>query len=206
MTIYEDYLMLLSPPEAIKHEITRYKKASAKIIGDYPSMNSPAHISIMHLERQKPFMADKNVLLIEQTLAQLPPVLLHWDGFGYFTHLHKKMTIYGNIRSTPAVDAWFSHLKKKLKIKKSITPHITVVRNVPENDFNLLWPHFRHKQLVEPFWINALTVVKRDTFDAYAKWEFFKSFSFKNQAGFIGAENIEAGRIDVADPDQINLF
>ncbi len=206
MPMYEDYLMLLSPPEAIKHEISRYKKASAKIIGNYKSINSPAHISIMHMERQKPFMADKNVELMEQTLAQLPPVLLHWDGFAHFTHLHKKMTIYGNIRSTPASDEWFNQLKKKLKIKKNIAPHITVVRDVPEEKFNMLWPHFRHKKLVEPFWINALTVVKRDTFDAYAQWEFFKSFGFKNKTGFIGANNIEAGRIDVADQDQFNLF
>jgi len=204
--MYEDYLMLLSPPAIIKHEIARYKKASARLIGEYKSMDAPAHISILHMERQKPFMADKNIILMEQSLNQLPPVLLHWDGFGYFTHLHNRMTIYGNIRGTPATDEWFSQLKKKLKIKKHIVPHLTVTRNIPEHDFNTLWPHFRHKKIVKPFWINALTVVKRDTFDAYAKWEFFKAFQFKNHTGFIGADNIPEGRIELVDPGQINLF
>jgi len=206
MKIYEDHLMLLSPPEIIRAEIARYKKASARLIGDYQSMNSPAHISILHKERQKPFMTDRNIELIETELGSLPPVLLHIDGFGNFTHLHSKFTIYANIRPTPAVEDWFGQLKKKLKIKKALTPHITITRNIAEKDFNTLWPHLRHKKLVEPFWINALTVVKRDTFDPYAKWEFFKAFEFKNQQGFIGTENIEAGRIEIAGHDQISLF
>lgn len=206
MTMYEDYLMLLSPPETVKHEVARYKKASAKLIGNYQSMDSPAHISILHLDRQTHSMKEKTNGVMEPSLRQLPPVLLHMDGFGHFPHLHAKMTIYANIRSTPAVDEWFSQLKKKLKIKKTLTPHITIARNIPEKDFKILWPHFKHKQLVEPFWVNALTVVKRDTFDAYAKWEFYKKYEFKNQVGFIGIDNIEAGRINITDQDQMNLF
>ncbi len=206
MRMYEDHLMLLSPPEVIRNEIARYKKASARLIGDYKSMNSPAHISILHKERQKPLMNDKNLDQMEAELRQLPPVLLHIDGFGNFPHLHGKFTIYANIRSTPAVDDWFDALKKKLKVKKALAPHITITRNVPEKDFNTLWPHFRHKKLVEPFWINRLTVTTRDTFDPYAKWAFFKAFEFKNQQGFIGIENIETGRIDVTGHDQISLF
>lgn len=206
MRMYEDHLMLLSPPKIIRAEIARYKKASARLIGDYQGMNSPAHISIQHKERQKPFMTDRNIDLLETELRSLPPVLLHIDGFGNFPHVHGKFTIYANIRSTPAVDDWFGQLKKKLKIKKALTPHITIARNIAEKDFNDLWPHFRHKKLVEPFWINALTIVKRDTFAPYAKWEFFKAFEFKNQQGFIGTENIEAGRIEMVGQDQTSLF
>jgi 2'-5' RNA ligase len=205
MSMYEDYLMLLSPPENVKHEIARYKKASARLIGEYKSMNSPAHISIQHLERQKPFMADKNVELMEQDFAALPPVLLHVDGFGHFPHLHKRMTIYANIRTTPAADEWFKQLKKKLRIKKNLTPHITVVRDVSKKDFDTLWPHFRHKKVVEPFWVNKLTLVKRDTFDAFAKWEHFKNFEFKHQVG-PGHTIDELSLLKAGDPDQIHLF
>ncbi|WP_431198507.1 2'-5' RNA ligase family protein [Mucilaginibacter sp. P25] len=119
MSIYEDYLLLLSPPDTVKHEIARYKKASARLIGSYQSMDSPAHISIQHLERQKPFMADKNLELMEQALNTMPPVLLHMDGFYHFTHLHSRMTIYANIRATPATDEWFNTLKRSCALKKS---------------------------------------------------------------------------------------
>lgn len=205
MTAYQDYLMLLSPPEAVKREMARYKKASAKLIGDYKSMDSPAHISILHLERQKPFMADKNIDLMEKNLNALPPVLLHVDGFRYFTHLHNRMTIYAHIRSTPAVEQWFGLLKKKLNIKKVFVPHITITRNIPGEDFTTLWPHFQHKQLVEPFWIKELKVVKRETFGASPKWEFFKAFEFKNSTLLVSKIN-EPVKQQIEVKNQIDLF
>jgi 2'-5' RNA ligase len=207
--MYEDYLMLLTPPEEIKHEITRYKKASAKLIGNYKSMDSPAHISILHLERQKPFMAETNINQIEKSLNTLPPVLLHIDGFKYFTHLHGRMTIYAHIRITPSVDEWFTSLKKKLKIRKTIIPHITITRDIPGNDFDLLWPNFRHKKLVEPFWANELTMLKRETFAPSPQWTPFKVFEFKsNKCSGNNAETIisKQANADITLQNQINLF
>lgn len=205
MNMYEDYLMLLSPPEPVKHEIARYKKASARLIGQFKSMDSPAHISVQHLERQKPFMSGKNMELIEQAVNTMPPVLLHLDGFAHFAHLHNRMTIYGTIRSTRASDDWFGTLKKKLRIKKNIIPHITVVRDVAEADFDKLWSHFRHKKLVEPFWIKELTILKRDSLDSLAKWDKFKVFEFKNIPG-TGYTRDEVALLKAGDPDQVNLF
>ncbi|MDN5289369.1 MAG: 2-5 ligase [Mucilaginibacter sp.] len=209
MTMYEDYLMLLSPPEGIKHEITRYKKASAKLIGNYKSMDSPAHISIQHLERQKPFMAETNIDRIEKDLNTLPPVLLHIDGFKYFTHLHNRMTIYAHIRITPSVDEWFTSIKRKLKIRKTIIPHITITRDISGNDFDQLWPNFRHKKLVEPFWVNELIMLKRETFAHSPQWTSFKVFEFRSNKG--AANNAEAiiskqATADITLQNQINLF
>jgi 2'-5' RNA ligase len=207
MTSYADYLFLLSPPEAIKHEILRYKKASARLIGDYKSMDSPAHISIMHVERQKPFFANTTISQIEKKLYIMPPVLLHVDGFRYFTHLHSKMTIYAHIRSSPAVEAWFTLLKKNLNIKKALVPHITIARDIPEADFNTLWPHFRHKKLVEPFWINELKIVQRETFGSFPKWEKFKTFPFKGTKSFENlASGVETQAVKDEPENQINLF
>lgn len=183
--MYTDYLFLLSPPENIKHEISRYKKASAKYIGEFASVNSPAYISINQLERQKPFMVDTGLAQIEKQLYAMPPVLLHLDGFKYFTHLHSKYTIYAYIRSTPAVEDWFTLLRKTLNIKKALVPHIIVVRNIPESDFEKLWPHFQHKKLLEPFWINEIKVLQRETFSSSPKWEKFKDFKLKGNGGLM---------------------
>jgi 2'-5' RNA ligase len=184
MTSYADYLFLLSPPEPVKELINKYKKASVKHIGNFKSMDSPAHISVMHAERQKPFFADTTVAKMEKALNIMPPVLLHIDGFKFFTHLHTQYTIYAHIRITPAVDAWFTLLKKNLAVRKTLVPHITVVRNIPEAQFNTLWPHFHHKKLVEPFKINELKIVRRETFGSFPKWEPFKTFEFRGTRGF----------------------
>ncbi|RYU92370.1 hypothetical protein EWM62_02730 [Mucilaginibacter terrigena] len=204
MTSYADYLFLLSPPEPVKELIGKYKKASVKHIGMFKSMDAPAHISVVHLERQKPFFADQTLTRVEQAVAIMPPVLLHLDGFKFFTHLHSQYTIYGHIRITPAVDAWFGLLRKNLGIKKMLVPHITVVRNVPEADFNTLWPHFRHKKVVEPFWIKELKIVRRETFGSYPKWEPFKTIRFR------GIKGLEYETGPDKEPEevikQINLF
>ena len=86
MTSYADYLFLLSPPEPVKELIGKYKKASAKHIGYFKSMDSPAHISVMHLERQKPYFADHTISQIERAINMMPPILLHIDGFKYFSN------------------------------------------------------------------------------------------------------------------------
>jgi 2'-5' RNA ligase len=201
MTGYADYLFLLSPPEPVKELISKYKKASVKHIGNFKSMDSPAHISVMHYERQKPYFADHTLTQLQQSLNVMPRVLLHVDGFKYFTHLRNQYTIYAHIRITPAVDAWFTLLRKNLGNKKMLVPHITVVRNVPEADFNTLWPHFRHKKVVEPFWIKELKIVKRETFGGSPKWESFKTFEFRGTKGLEYVGNpVEKGR------KQINLF
>jgi 2'-5' RNA ligase len=206
MTSYADYLFLLSPPEPVKELICKYKKASVKHIGDFKSMDSPAHVSILHVDRQKPFFADHTVSRLEKQLYIMPPVLLHVDGFRHFTHLHSKMTIYAHIRSTPAVEAWFTLLKRNLNIKKALVPHITVARDIPEGDFNTLWPHFHHKKVVEPFWVNELKIVKRETFGSYPKWEKFKTFPFKGTKSFECLVSEVAKQANDEPENQINLF
>ncbi|WP_431198508.1 hypothetical protein ACRQ5D_28020 [Mucilaginibacter sp. P25] len=79
------------------------------------------------------------------------------------------------------------------------------MRDIAEKDFDTLWPHFKHKKLVEPFWIKELTILKRDTLDAFAKWDKFKTFEFKNMTG-PGYTRDELELLKAGDPDQINLF
>lgn len=210
MTSYADYLFLLSPPDNVKNEIVRYKKASVKYIGEFTGVNSPAHITINQLDRQKPYMVDIAFERIENKLHAMPPVLLHMDGFKHFEHLHSKMTIYAYIRSTPAMEDWFSLLRKNLNIKKALVPHITVVRNIPEADYNKLWPNFKNKKLLEPFWIYELKVLQRESFGTTAgKWEPYKTIRFKNTTGFVGKDNWTAKKqaeADIAARKQIKLF
>jgi len=210
MTSYADYLFLLSPPENIKHEISRYKKASVKYIGEFSSMQSPAHITLNQLERQKPYMVDTAIQNLEAKINAMPSVLLHMDGFKYFEHVHSKMTIYAYIRSTPAMEDWFTLLRKNLNIKKIVVPHITVVRNIPEMDFKKLWPNFKNKKLLEPFWIYELKIVQRETFGTTAgKWESYKTIRFKNTEGMAGKPNWVAQKqaeAEITARKQIKLF
>nr|WP_294944901.1 2'-5' RNA ligase family protein [uncultured Mucilaginibacter sp.] len=210
MTGYSDYLFLLTPPEHIRQEVARYKKASVNHIGDFGGMNSPATITLNQLERQKPFMVEAAFERVENTLQAMPPVLLHMDGFKYFEHLHSKNTIYAYIRSTPAMEDWFALLRKNLNIKKALVPHIPVVRNIPETDFKKLWPNFKHKKLQEPFWIAELKILQREAFGTIAgKWQPYKTIPFKNTAGLAGKNTWraqQAAKAEIAARKQAKLF
>jgi len=46
MEAYKDYLIILSPPTLIAEQVKKFKRASARLIGDFEGMHSKAHISL----------------------------------------------------------------------------------------------------------------------------------------------------------------
>ncbi|MCC8407621.1 2'-5' RNA ligase family protein [Mucilaginibacter sp. UR6-1] len=178
---YADYMMLLSPPDEVVYEIERYKKASAKHIGQFKSMHAKAHISICKAERQKTFIIEPTLQRLAQKLSTIPPIVLHIKGFGFFKHGDKSMTIYANVDYNDAVKKWFKLLLQNMNLKISLNPHITVVRNITAKQFELLWPYFAKAQYNDVFKIDALTVLKRDTFGHEQHWQQHKVLPFHNR-------------------------
>ena len=121
---YMDYMMVLSPSENVKEIVKSHKLESVKIIGNYESMHSIAHISIANLVRQKNFITEPQISLLEKKLKALPPISLTIDGFDHFSHGSDFKTIYARIRSTPGTAKWFKELKKPLYMKQYLVPHI----------------------------------------------------------------------------------
>lgn len=177
---YADYMMLLSPPEEVVCEIKRYKQASAKHIGQFDSLHSKAHISICMADRQKTFIIEPSLQRMEQKLSTMPPIVLHIKGFDFFKHGDHSMTIYANVNQTDAVKKWFRLLLQNMNLKINITPHITIVRNISAQKFEVLWPHFAKAQYNDVFKIDGLTVLKRDTFGHEQHWQQHKVLPFHN--------------------------
>jgi 2'-5' RNA ligase len=178
---YADYMMLLSPPEQVNHEIKRYKQASAKHIGEFESMHSKAHISICMADRQKTFIIEPSLQRMAQKLSTIPPIVLHIRGFDFFKHGDKSMTIYARIDQTDAVKKWFKLLLQSINIKVSLTPHITIARNIPAHQFEVLWPYFAKAQYNDVFKIDGLTILKRDTFGYDQHWQQHQLLPFNNR-------------------------
>lgn len=178
---YADYLLILSPPDAVKHQIARYKKASEKVIGTFKSARSAAHISIYHAERQKSFMMEPALKRLAVKLNTMPPVAFQITGFNFFRHGDKALTIYAEVKQTEAVLRWFRLLSLNLNHKaKNITPHITVARNITVEQFGRLWPHFARAKYVDVFWVKELTVLKRETFGHERTFKQHKIMGFNN--------------------------
>ncbi|MEO8887452.1 MAG: 2'-5' RNA ligase family protein [Mucilaginibacter sp.] len=181
MKNYADFIILLSPSDKVKAQVREHKLYAAEIIGNYESMNSIAHISIKKMHRQKSFLTEPAIRALTPKLAAIAPITLTIDGFDYFNHGEDFKTIYAKIRSSPENTAWFKTLKKHLNLKEFMVPHITIARNIPISDFNRLWPHFKAIKWNETFTISELTVLQKETFAPFAKWEIFTTLPFNGK-------------------------
>lgn len=179
MTRYTDFLMLISPPEKVIKEIDRYKRASLRVIGEFESMHSKAHISITHQYRCRPYLVQHAIVQMEKRLSEMPPIELQINGFAAFQHGETAKTIYARLANNPQVENWFFQLKKQMKIQvKNFTPHITIAKKIPNTSFNRLWPHFEKCSYQDSFLVDRLTILKRETYDEYARWEIYKELYF----------------------------
>jgi 2'-5' RNA ligase len=182
MTGYFDYMLLLRPDERICAEINSYKKLAAGLIGNYPSMGSTAHISIVKFPRKKPYIMRPAIEGLQPKLKNMQVVTLQINNFKFFVHKNNTYTIYAVIEATYQSDNWFAALGKQLRITKSqFTPHITIARSINENSFYKLWPHFKYIIFRQRFMVNSLTVLERETLNNQSKWIIFHEFIFEHK-------------------------
>ncbi len=182
MMPYADYLMIISPPEHILKEISRYKQASVNVIGHFEGMHSAAQITITHQTRCKPFLAQPAILKMENRLNTMPQIELRISGFNFFNHGQTAKTIYAVVEKTSQTDNWFKLLKNQMGIKiKNFVPHITIATNIPVTSFNKLWPNFENRLWCETFTVNSLTILHRATYVEYCEWRMYKELFFANR-------------------------
>ena len=185
MQTYTDYLMLIAPPTTVRHGIDRYKRASARVIGDFPGMRSPAHISINHQHRCKPFISHHAIEQMGEKLGHLPPFELQISNFKYFNHGQTGLTIYACIVVNDHTARWFKLLRESMRvIQKNFVPHITVVKNIPDEKFKQLWPKFESSRYQNSFTADRLTVLERETYNQQSKWTILNEYRFGDKLIF----------------------
>ena len=86
MTGYQDYLIILSPPEDVSEQVKRLKYSSSAVIGEYEGLFSKAHITIQPWMRKKPVWVGPLIPKLERDLQNLPTITLTIDGFDFFDH------------------------------------------------------------------------------------------------------------------------
>ncbi|MDB5139627.1 MAG: hypothetical protein JWR12_1543 [Mucilaginibacter sp.] len=182
MLNYADYLMIISLPDAIAKEISRYKQASVNCIGHFEGMYSTAHIVVTHQTRCKPFLVQPAIVQMERRLCTMPPVTLQINGFNYVSHGQTAKTIVAGIEITPQTDKWFRLLIGQMGIKlKNFVPHIVIATNIPVPTFNKLWPNFKDREFTGEFTVKSLTILHRDTYVEYQEWKVYKELIFGNR-------------------------
>lgn len=150
-TLYE-YHILLSPSDAIKDDVDALKQALHEAIGIADrDRTSIAHITLLKVEA---FESTSMKDLVKKALAGELKFTIKVDGHADFKN-GKAHTLYLKLENPEAVDhlavAIKNPTKKKApkpkyrqtsivdkperKAKLSMTPHITIARNISEDDF-----------------------------------------------------------------------
>ena len=159
-----------------------FKMASVNVIGHFEGMYSTANITITHQTRCKPFLIQPAILIMEKKLSTISPIEIQINGFNFFNHGQSAKTIYAQIELTPCTENWFRLLKKQLGIRvKNFVPHISIVKNIPVQSFNKLWPKFQNREYIQTFTIDRITVLHRETYVEYCEWRIYKELFFANK-------------------------
>jgi hypothetical protein len=208
MTNYQDYLVLLSPPENINSHIKSLKHFAGGIIGDFEGRHAKANIVVQPLPRKKPVWIEPLMPKLERELQTLPPVELQINGFAYFDQ-QEFQTIYAKLNSTPATKLWFKLLRRFFNTPP-FEPHITLTRNIPHEDFKMLWPHFKDQPFNTGFKIDKLTILRRETIGYNKTYMIYKEMPFNHRLDFSAFTHAKLKTpvtvVSRADEQQISLF
>jgi len=208
MTNYQDYLAILAPPENICNHIKGLKNFSSEIIGEYKSRHSRPCVSVQFLPRKKPVWIEPLMPKLERELQTLPPVELEINGFAFFDQ-QEFQTIYAKLESTPATKLWFKLLRKFFNTSP-FEPHITIAGNLPNEDFKVLWPHFKDQSFNARFSMDMLTILRRETIGYNKRYLVYKQMPFNPRLDFDTFTRAKlkapAPALKQADVQQISLF
>ena len=208
MSDYKDYMILLSPTEEINVQVKKFKQASERLIGQFESMHSKAHISLKNMRRQKEHWIAPLFEQLEKELSLIEPMTLQINGFATFLPTDFT-TIYAAIKSTPEMEDWFKRIRKSLNEKKAV-PHITIARQVPNALAKKLWPKFKDRPWDDEFEIDRLTILQRETFGGDKHWKPFKEIRFRGTYDYNYVMQVkkmkESKDIKDVDDQQISLF
>jgi len=208
MTDYQDYLVLLSPPENINAHIKSLRHLVAGIIGDFEGQHAKANIVVQPLPRKKPVWFEPLIPKLERELQTLPPVELEINGFAFFDQ-QEFQTIYAKLNSTPATKIWFKLLRKFFSTPP-FEPHITIARNIPHEAFKTLWPQLKDQPFNARFKVEKLTILRRETIGYDKNYKVFKEIPFNNKLDFDAFTKAKLKTpstvLKQADMQQISLF
>ena len=153
--LVNQYFFTITPPQPVQLFVSDLKKCVHTAMGHgFQDEFSPAHISLFKYNEHH---TDNFLYDADWLLSALLPLDIYVNGLGIFKHGPHNKTIYLQIEyKTPVSD-----LAKVLQ-GKSITPHITIARNLVPEDFEKAWECLQSVSYCNHFRCNSVTVLKRE--------------------------------------------
>ena len=154
------------------------------IAGNFKGLYAQGHVSfgIFRDEGEKPLQLSHNMGIyfeaISKVFDDVEPRKLYIKDFNFFSHGPRFRTIYAAIILDNHTKEWFARIDKKLNLNKQTVPHITIAKNIPMEQFNVLWPYFEHRDYEEAFYTEELVILQKEVNSSNAVYRPFKKIAF----------------------------
>lgn len=143
------FFLLISPPECVVQDVFFLKKLVRRRIGRaYRSLHSKAHLT---LRQYYDFHNESLLYSFSEKISHIRAFTIHLKDFGSFKN-------NGTIYLTPYAPELYE-LSENLN-GYTITPHITIARNLASREFNFAWKIFRDRHYSIFFRCEYITVLK----------------------------------------------
>lgn len=146
------YLVVLSPPDAVKVEVAKIKRELNEIatIGER-NLHSIAHVTIIDKLTDDANFAE----VIAGLIAGRKQFNVKISGWGFFDHGHS-VTIYLKIENPEPIINLMTLVKSPSK-----SPHISLAKKIPHETFNKLKPYIENLDFSAEWVCNEINVLRK---------------------------------------------
>lgn len=158
-----DYLIVISPVDAVSTKIMYYKLKAWELIGDYPSLHSKAHITVNHDPNIQSLVFEEKLAYYQRKLTNINSFEMKVCGFGRFKHNANSYTIYAKIEINRVVEETLSTLNRTFSKGMVKTPHIIIAKTISKEKADILWQYFADLKFERSFYADKIDVLETPT-------------------------------------------
>jgi len=155
------YSFIISPSDEVIAKIKGLKALCNQLIGNFKAEHSKAHITVSVPYPENPGVMVNRCRRWMQDLAYVPSYIISINNFGYFEN-SSGYVIYAKIALDDFANNWFRSLKTNFDNEKSFMPHITIARNLTQNQFAELWPYFNAMPYQKSFQVDSVLILENE--------------------------------------------
>ena len=145
------FFLLISPPNEVIEYVSFLKKFVRESIGHvFDSFYSKAHLTLF---QYYDFHNESELYIFQERISRVEPFQIHIDGLKAFNN---NRTIFLDIKFFHRVCGLVKRLDHTINY-----PHITIAKNLPPRDFDLVWPELQKFSYRNYFICDRITVLKR---------------------------------------------
>lgn len=156
-TEVKELMFLISPNQGVTSDVRVLKDDVHYLTGKrFESQDSKAHITLF-TDRYKETEIERVLAVIEERLQNFNAFEVIIKDFGVFHHGSNR-TIYMDIVNKYRIRDIFESIKNT---EDNFTPHITIAKNLPAEDFLKCWPYFKSLHYSQHFRCERITVLSK---------------------------------------------